>query len=117
MKLFLFFFIYFTISSIFSVHIDNITKFKSNKKYAYPDTHIFLIILFGPFCYLFLNTLRKWRKIGYYKNRLDYLKKIHKDYVFIMSEAEDEYYNEIRKINRILALNKLNKKRWKLLNI
>lgn len=101
--------IYITVTSVFLPFIDDKTKY--NPCGNYPDGHIFIIILFGPFCYLFLNKLRKWRKNGYYKFRLVLLER-HKEFPFLISENDNEYYKEVKQLKRRIALNKINRRRW-----
>lgn len=112
-------FLYFSLSSAFIDIIDKKTQYngdnykipgdseKLTKKH--PDKYIFLIILLGPFSYFFIEKIKKWRKINYYKYKLTLLKK-YKNISFILYDNNNEYNKEIIKIERKLALEKINKK-------
>lgn len=112
-------FLYFSLSSAFIDIIDKKTQYngdnykipgdseKLTKKY--PDKYIFLIVLLGPFSYFFIEKMKKWRKINYYKYKLTLLKK-YKNISFILYDNNNEYNKEIMKIERKLALEKINKK-------
>jgi len=100
------------ISSIFIPFLEEKTKYKEN---TYTDNTVFLLILLGPLTYLFLNKIRHIRKINYYKYKLKNLKLIEKfgmDFsgqwrITVMYEEKEK---EIKRIERLLALNKI--KKW-----
>jgi len=98
-----------SVNSIFVDNLDRITGY--NGKNDIFDTKYRLIFVFlGIFCYLFLNTIRHNRKIYYYKSRLYHInmvKKMMGD--FYLDESDTK--KEVKKINRILSLNKLRKRK------
>lgn len=111
-NIFLFITCWTTINSIFTEDLDKKTKFISNNtfdvnKYYILDPHFKFLFLFGGiFCYLFLNIIRKRRKIYFYKSKLKFLNQLKKFETLIDMENEN-LNNEILKVNRKLKLIKL----------
>lgn len=91
-----------------------------NKKTSYndselPDKSTLIMFLLGPFCLLFIKNLKKYRKRLYYKKHLSYLKMMRKfdlDFSNIHPgyKITNENDKKIQQLERVLALEKLNKK-------
>lgn len=101
-----------TINSLFMNNLLNRTQYRDHN---YPDSSVFIILIFGVLCFLFIEKIKKIRKNAYYKAKLYNLEKF-KSIGMILDENnnlqvfDEETKKELIKIKRILALKKIKRK-------
>jgi len=96
-----------SLNSIIIDFIDKKTKFKPKdiENNIWDTKYRLLFIFLGPFCFLFLKRIRRWRKTYYYKKRLQNIENLKK---WGLSPYSDDFCkDEINQMNRYLKLQKL----------
>lgn len=103
-------FLYLSFTGAFTeLYLDKRTKTyeKDNIK---ENFLVFLVLTaLGPFSYLFLKRLTRYRKLVYLKTKLNHLEKLNKDHPDIVYILEKDFESDLKKYRRLYKLNKLNK--------